>query len=110
MQVIRIDDYGYFVEDVILPDNADSTGLITVPCPTGFYRPKWDGTAWQEGATAGQIASQKQAGVIEAAQRAASDSTLQSIASLTQMVADLQTSIVQITSIISANPPTTSAS
>jgi len=61
----KIDDKGYFVEDVILdniPTIADaewnelSDGhYIKNPCPEGFYKPKWNGTGWVEGLTAEEI-------------------------------------------------------
>lgn len=56
-QVIEVDENGLFVEDVILSDDADTTGFITVMCPGGFYRPKWDGQKWVEGATTDYIQS-----------------------------------------------------
>jgi hypothetical protein len=49
-QVIKIDTNGLFVGDVILED-ADimPNDCIEIPCPEGFYKPKWDGTQWVEG-------------------------------------------------------------
>jgi hypothetical protein len=66
MKLLRIDEQGYFIEDVIkdkrptIPEvKVDEEGkeytvevpdphYITTPCPGGFYRPKWDGEKWVE--------------------------------------------------------------
>jgi len=46
----KIDSNGLFIEDVILQNGEEVTSdLITIPCPDGFYRPKWNGTQWIEG-------------------------------------------------------------
>jgi hypothetical protein len=44
-----IDSNGYLTGDV-LEDN-EITPDVTVLCPDGFYKPKWDGFAWVEGLT-----------------------------------------------------------
>lgn len=51
-----VDDTGLFIEDVVIDDlplntdgNPDTAHYIDVPCPGGFYRPKWDGKKWVEG-------------------------------------------------------------
>lgn len=49
---------GNFVEDVILdaqPTREDGTpdpAYIATPCPGGFFWPRWNGKAWEEGGTA----------------------------------------------------------
>jgi hypothetical protein len=55
-KVIRIDETGMFIEDVIL-QNTDKTpdDCIEIPCPDGFYCPKLDGDKWVEGLTEAQI-------------------------------------------------------
>lgn len=65
MQFRKIDDNGFFVEDVItdeFPETQDEQGntiydthYISVPCPGGFYIPKWDGFEWVEGMLQEQI-------------------------------------------------------
>ena len=52
-KVIRIDETGLFIEDVIL-QNTDEvpTDCIETPCEEGFILPKWDGEKWVEGGTA----------------------------------------------------------
>ena len=50
-----IDSNGFFVEDAFVDELTEST--IEMPCPDGFYLPKWDGTAWVEGKTAEEIAA-----------------------------------------------------
>lgn len=57
----KIDDYGLFVEDVILEsipkdeeDNPDSR-YIDVPVPNGFFHPRWDGEKWVEGLSEEEI-------------------------------------------------------
>jgi hypothetical protein len=46
----KINELGYFVEDVIL-DGVDTipNNFIEIKCPSGFYAPKWDGKKWVEG-------------------------------------------------------------
>jgi glycine/D-amino acid oxidase-like deaminating enzyme len=43
-----IDSEGYYTGDVLEGSIPD----VTVICPDGFYRPKWDGTQWIEGGAA----------------------------------------------------------
>ena len=64
MMLRKIDSNGYFVEDVLVESvptieivNEDETtftisdpSYISVPCQGGFYKPKWDGEKWFEGA------------------------------------------------------------
>jgi hypothetical protein len=55
LQAIKIDENGFFVEDVILDNNNSLTGdvnLVFTPVPnTGFMKPKWDfdNDIWVEG-------------------------------------------------------------
>lgn len=61
MQVYRIDRDGFFVEPVILKRQYDDgqnplpyeipSDCVEASAPSGFYKPKWDGTEWIEGAT-----------------------------------------------------------
>lgn len=53
----KINENGYFVEDVITEDIDNS--LIEVPVPEGFYKPKWTGNEWVEGATVEEISAIK---------------------------------------------------
>ena len=56
MMYHKIDEYGYFVEDVVFLHNEEPTeDLIPTPCPDGFYKPRWDGEDWIEGLTQGEI-------------------------------------------------------
>lgn len=55
MKLIRIDSNGFFLEDVIVEENTVLDGLITTQCPEGFYKPKWDGSAWTEGLSQTEI-------------------------------------------------------
>ena len=49
-KVIKINDDGIFVEDVLLKNNEPTpSDCIETPCPNGFYKPKWDGAEWVEG-------------------------------------------------------------
>jgi hypothetical protein len=49
-KVIRIDEQGLFLEDVILQDNElTPEDCIETDCQGGFYLPKWNGTEWVEG-------------------------------------------------------------
>lgn len=49
----EIDAAGRFVEDIIFDDEDGAltipSDLIGVAVPGGFYKPKWDGSAWVEG-------------------------------------------------------------
>lgn len=52
-----IDLNGFLTGDVlegsgILPD-------VTVACPDGFYKPKWNGNSWVEGLTQAEIDASK---------------------------------------------------
>lgn len=53
----KIDDAGLFLEDVItdtvptLEDGTVDPHYIEIPCPSGFYHPKWTGAEWVEGGT-----------------------------------------------------------
>ncbi|EHI98056.1 hypothetical protein CDLVIII_1357 [Clostridium sp. DL-VIII] len=51
-KVLKIDDNGFFIEDVLL-ENKEITpdDCIEINCPVGFYKPKWDGDKWVEGLT-----------------------------------------------------------
>jgi hypothetical protein len=59
--VSKIDEQGFFVEDVLLADNAalPSSEYVESRPPQGFHKPKWDGTrepaAWVEGKAAAEI-------------------------------------------------------
>ena len=44
-----IDETGLFIEDTFVDELTEFT--IETPCPAGFYKPKWDGESWVEGAT-----------------------------------------------------------
>lgn len=55
-QVFKIDNEGFYIEDVILEDDdIIPIGCIEVECPDGFYRPKWNGRIWIEGLTKDEI-------------------------------------------------------
>jgi hypothetical protein len=51
-KVLKINQDGIYIEDIILPDGAATPpGCIETPCPEGFFLPKWDGVSWVEGMT-----------------------------------------------------------
>ena len=55
-KVLRIDSNGFFIGDVIIQDGeAIPADCIETQCPGGFYKPKWDGAKWVEGATQEEI-------------------------------------------------------
>jgi len=55
-KVLRIDNNGFYIEDVILKDGeATPSDCVEIQCPDGFYKPKWDGTQWIEGLTQAEI-------------------------------------------------------
>jgi len=56
----KVDDKGYFVEDVLVESHptiiVDEVEVldphyIDTPCEGGFYKPKWNGSEWVEGLT-----------------------------------------------------------
>ena len=52
-----IDKNGLFIEDTFVSELTEFT--IETPCPSGFYLPRWNGEAWEEGATQEYIDSLK---------------------------------------------------
>lgn len=55
-KVIKVDENGLFLEDVILQEcEIIPDSCIEAPCPDGFYKPKWDGVNWVEGLTQAEI-------------------------------------------------------
>lgn len=65
MKLLKIDEQGFFIEDVIvneIPMISDEEGnqipdpqYIQTTAQGGFYRPKWDGEKWVEGKTQAEI-------------------------------------------------------
>ena len=56
----KIDENGYFLEDVILDsipmiDELPDPSYIEVEVPQGFYLPKWNGSEWVEGMAQSEI-------------------------------------------------------
>jgi len=65
----KVDDKGYFVEDVLvdiypivleviqddegneITTEVRDTSYIDTPCTEGLYKPKWNGSEWVEGLT-----------------------------------------------------------
>ena len=68
MQFAKVDADGFFIEDMIfegasLPDGeAPMLPFVAVPCPPGFYRPRWNGAGWEEGASPKEIQALREAG------------------------------------------------
>jgi len=55
-KVLKIDSNGFYIEDIILQDGkAIPSDCIEITCPDGFYKPKWNGTAWVEGLAQAEI-------------------------------------------------------
>ena len=55
--VRKIDENGMFRGDSFVEEITEFT--IETPCPQGFYKPKWNGIEWVEGATQEYIDSLK---------------------------------------------------
>jgi len=56
VHIVKIDSNGLFIEDVIIDENEVVPGdCIEIPCPPGFYHPKWDGKNWVEGLSQTEI-------------------------------------------------------
>ncbi len=48
--VLRIDEQGFFVEDVILKEGEEvPADCVENTVPQGLYRPRWNGSEWVEG-------------------------------------------------------------
>lgn len=55
-KVLRIDNNGFFIEDVILQDKEITpSNCVEAQCNEGFYKPKWNGSTWMEGLTQTEI-------------------------------------------------------
>jgi hypothetical protein len=55
-KVIRIDENGMFVEDVLIGDHEPiPDDCVETEVPEGFYHPRWDGAQWVEGLTQEEI-------------------------------------------------------
>lgn len=54
-KVLKIDNQGYFIEDVILENELVPSDCIDIQCLDGFYKPKWNGSEWIEGLTQTEI-------------------------------------------------------
>jgi sRNA-binding carbon storage regulator CsrA len=50
-QYSRVDNEGFYIEPILLNEDEipNDPLLISTPVPEGFYLPKWNGTAWEEG-------------------------------------------------------------
>lgn len=48
-----IDSQGFLTGDVL--DGSDVDPTVTLICPDGFYKPKWNGSEWIEGLTQAEI-------------------------------------------------------
>lgn len=60
MKLLKIDETGLFIEDVIVEEipkiilrgvEANDPMYIQTPCEGGFIHPRWNGTEWIEGAS-----------------------------------------------------------
>lgn len=59
-QVIRVDENGFYVEPVLIQDDAEiPADCVETPFIDGMYKPKWTGEEWIEGATQEEIDSIK---------------------------------------------------
>lgn len=55
-KVIKIDQQGLFLEDVILNDNeVTPIDCVEIECPGGFYLPQWTDSEWTEGGIIPQV-------------------------------------------------------
>lgn len=58
-KVLKIDAKGFYIEDVILKDEITPNDCIEIECLGSFYKPRWNGIEWFEGATEEEINSIK---------------------------------------------------
>lgn len=55
IQVWIIDNEGYLVESKFINESEKDDKCVLIGFETGFYKPKWDGSSWVEGATEEEI-------------------------------------------------------
>jgi hypothetical protein len=48
-----IDSNGFLTGDIL--EDSEIAPQVTVICPDGFHKPKWNGSAWVEGLTQAEI-------------------------------------------------------
>lgn len=63
---IKIDENGFFVTEVIVEADTVSKDIILIECPNGFYKPKWTGVKWIEGATNEEIEKENSSTIAKA--------------------------------------------
>ena len=51
--VRKIDCNGFLIADAFVAEVSETD--IETPCPSGFFRPKWDGENWVEGLSQAEI-------------------------------------------------------
>jgi len=56
-----INENGLFIADEFVEELTEFT--IEIPCPSGFYHPRWNGEEWVEGLTAEKIQELKDSAV-----------------------------------------------
>jgi hypothetical protein len=73
--VAKIDEGGFFTEDVLIEDDAPvPSGCIDLWPPEGFHAPKWNGSQWVEGKPEAEIVeARKTEKINEFAARAVED-------------------------------------
>ena len=79
-----IDENGLLVCDDFVNELTEFT--IETPCPSGFYLPKWDGSAWVEGKTSEEITAIKESVPTEKTN--------------TERISDLETLVLELGGII----------
>ena len=55
-EVYRIDEQGFITDPVLVQDGEEvEEGLVDVRVPDGFYKPRFNGSQWEEGLTPEEI-------------------------------------------------------
>lgn len=92
-QIYLVDENGFFIESIMV-NEVKPTDIIT-PIYKGYVRTKWNGTDWEEGATAEEITA------FESQQLAEQAPSLEDIVSEQQIkITELETKVIELQNIL----------
>jgi hypothetical protein len=59
MKAIKIDNKGFYQEDIPFYEGKQTQEIILEPPPDGLWHPRWNGESWEEGLTPEEIAERQ---------------------------------------------------